>query len=64
MKVTIDIDTFEDLYKNSWSGAIDTLNDIQNAGKEEELMQHLEEVFADGETPSETTVTASRRVFA
>lgn len=57
MKVTIDIDTFEDLYKNSWSGAIDTLNDIQNAGKEEELMQHLEEVFADGyELPSETTV--------
>ena len=57
MKVTIDIDTFDELYKNSWSGAIDTLNDIQNAGKEEELMQHLEEVFMfDEEIPSETTV--------
>ena len=54
MKVTIDIDTFEDLYKNSWSGAIDTLNDIQNAGKEEELMQFLEVYYADSETPSET----------
>ena len=56
MKVTIDIDTFDELYKNSWSGALDTLNDIQNAGKEEELMQHLEEVFMyiDGDIPSET----------
>ena len=57
MKVTIDIDTFDELYKNSWSGAIDTLNDIQKAGKEEELMKHLEEPFLFGEEiPSETTV--------
>ena len=54
MKVTIDIDTFEELYKNSWSGAIDTLDDIQRANKEEELMQFLEIYYADSETPSET----------
>ncbi len=56
MKVTIDIDTFDELYKNSWSGALDTLDDIKNAGKEEELMQHLEESFMyiDGDIPSET----------
>ena len=55
MQVTKDIDTFDELYRNSWSGAVDTLNDIQNADKEEELMQHLEEVFFDS-TPSETDV--------
>lgn len=55
MKVTIDIDTFEELYKNSWSGAIDTLDDIEKAGKEEELMQFLEVYYADSyELPSET----------
>lgn len=55
MIVTKEIDTFDELYRNSWSGAIDTLNDIQNADKEDELMQHLEEVFFDSE-PSETDV--------
>ena len=57
MKVTIDIDTFEELYKNSWSGAIDTLDDIEKAGKEEELMQFLEVYYADScELPSETNL--------
>ena len=51
MKVTTEINTFDELYKQSWSGAIDTLNDIQNADKEEELMRHLEEVFGYDEEP-------------
>ena len=55
MEVTKSIDTFDELFDNSWSGAIDTLKDIQNADKEDELMQHLEEVFFDS-TPSETDV--------
>ena len=56
MLVTKEISDFYELKDNSWSGALDTLADIENAGKEDELMQHLEEVFADGETPTETTV--------
>lgn len=36
---------FNDLYENSWAGAIDTLNVIIENNLEEELMQHLEEVF-------------------
>ena len=36
---------FEDLYENSWSGAIDTLNIIIKNDMEDELMEHLEEIF-------------------
>ena len=56
MLVSKEITTYWELKDNSWSGALDTLADIERAGKEDELMRHLEEVFADGETPSETTV--------
>ena len=45
---------FDDLYKNSWSGAIDTLNRIQDENKEDELMEFLEEQFQD--VPTETEV--------
>lgn len=55
MLVEKEISDFWELKDNSWSGALDTLKDIENADKEEELMQHLEDVFC-GETPSETTV--------
>ena len=56
MEVKKEISNFWELKDNSWSGALDTLKDIENAGKEEELMQLLEEVFADRETPTETEV--------
>ena len=56
MEVKKEISNFWELKENSWSGALDTLKDIQNADKEDELMQLLEEVFADRETPTETEV--------
>lgn len=57
MLVTKEITNYWELRDNSWSGALDTLKDIENADKEEELMEHLEEVFADNfETPTETEV--------
>ena len=31
MKIIKEIDSFNDLMENSWSGAIDTLQDIANA---------------------------------
>ena len=46
---------FNDLYENSWSGAIDTLDTIIKNDMENELMEHLEEIF-DNQTPTETEV--------
>lgn len=46
---------FNDLKRNSWSGAIATLKIIEKNNKEEELMQLLEDVFCDN-IPSETEV--------
>ena len=45
---------FEDLKENSWSGAVDTLETIEENEKEEELMQLLENTFED--VPTETEV--------
>lgn len=46
---------FEELKDNSWSGAVDTLEDIEKADKEEELMELLEQVFFD-EIPTDTEI--------
>ena len=55
MEVITEYGNYWDLKEHSWSGALDTLADIENAGKEEELMQHLEDMFAD-RTPTDTDV--------
>ena len=47
--------SFEDLKDNCWSGAIDTLDKVEEEGKEEELMDLLEEVF-EGDIPTLTEV--------
>ena len=52
MYVKIEMD-YRTLKYNSWSGALDTLKDIEEADKEDELMYFLEEIFADI-TPTET----------
>lgn len=46
---------FYELKAHSWCGARGTLNDIENAGLEEELMEYLEEIFGDEEV-DETTL--------
>ena len=38
MWVKKELNGFYDLKENSWSGALDTLQDIENADLEEELM--------------------------
>lgn len=53
MEIKKDYD-FNDLKKNSWSGAIDTLETIEENEKEEELMTLLENTFED--VPTETEV--------
>ena len=52
MKITREYN-FNDLYENSWSGAIDTLDTIIKNDMENELMEHLEEIF-DNQIPTET----------
>lgn len=55
MQIIIEIDGFRALKHNSWSGAIDTLNDIENVGLEDEFMELMEEIFY-GEIPTETEI--------
>ena len=43
---------FEDLKKECWSGAVDTLQKIEEEGKEDELMELLQDIFSD--IPTET----------
>ena len=45
---------FDDLRNNCWSGAVDTLETIEENEKEEELMALLEDTFED--VPTETEV--------
>ena len=54
MYVKIEMD-YRTLKNNSWSGALDTLKDIEEADKEDELMYLLEEIFTDI-IPTETEV--------
>lgn len=44
MYIKQDMD-FNDLMNNCWSGAINTLNTINEWNKEDELMEHLKDVF-------------------
>lgn len=47
---------FYRLYDNSWSGAIQTLDDIKNANKEDEFMDYLEDVFCEDEEVEDTAL--------
>lgn len=49
-----DKNDFSRLYDNSWSGALQTLNDIANADLEEEFMDYLEGLFGDEEVEDTT----------
>lgn len=57
MEIKREIDGFYELEEMCWSGAIDTMADIENTNKEDEFMAFLEMVFADREeTPTMTDV--------
>ena len=55
MKIRREINSFHELADMVWSGAVDTIADIQNANKEDEFMIFLEGVFYD-EVPTDTEV--------
>lgn len=44
---------FYDLVDMAWSGACATLKNIEEAGKEDELMDLLSEMFSEGATDTE-----------
>ena len=55
MEIRREINDFYALADMVWSGATDTIADIQNANKEDEFMNFLEMVFCD-EVPTDTEV--------
>ena len=55
MEIRKEINDFNELADMVWSGAVDTIADIQNANKEDEFMNFLEMVFCD-EVPTDTAV--------
>lgn len=55
MEIKKEINDFYELADMVWSGAVDTIADIQNANKEDEFMNLLEMEFCD-EVPTDTAV--------
>lgn len=55
MEIRKEINDFYALADMVWSGAVDTIADIQNANKETEFMNFLEMEFCD-EVPTDTAV--------
>ena len=55
MEIKKEINDFYALADMVWSGAVDTIADIQNANKEDEFMNFLEMEFCD-EVPTDTDV--------
>lgn len=55
MEIRKEINGFYELADMVWSGAIDTIADIQNANKENEFMTFLEMIFCE-EVPTDTEV--------
>lgn len=59
MVVTTELNTWQELFRNSWAGALDTLREIEEQGREEEALDILEDLFDPavwGKIPSETDV--------
>lgn len=55
MEIRKEINRFYELADMVWSGAVDTIADIQNANKENEFMNFLEMIFCD-DVPTDTEV--------
>ena len=55
MEIRKEINGFYELADMVWSGAVDTIADIQNANKENEFMDFLEMVFCE-DVPTDTEV--------
>ena len=59
MKVVVELDTWQELFRNSWSGALDNLREIEAQGREKEALAILEVLFRPsiwGRIPTKTEV--------
>ena len=59
MKVTVEKNFWRDYKENAWGGALNTLDNIEKQGREEEAKNILEDHFSEdvfGRIPSETEV--------
>lgn len=59
MEIVVELNTWQELFRNSWAGALDTLREIEKQGREEEALDILEDIFNPdvcGKIPSETEV--------
>ena len=57
MLITVKMElSFEDLERECWSGAVDTLNTIKEHDMEDAFMDLLFEVFCDGDYPTLTAI--------
>lgn len=59
MKVTVERDGWYDYKKSAWDGAISTLNEVAEQGREDEAVEIIEEYMSEGALgyiPSETEV--------
>lgn len=55
MIMQVEVNSFDELMENSWSGALDNLKMIDKYDLGEEFMSYLEEMFYDS-TPTDTEV--------
>lgn len=55
MIMQVEINSFDELMENSWSGALDNLKMIDKYGLQDEFMEYLEEMFYD-DTPTDTEI--------
>ena len=55
MEIRKEINGFYELADMVWSGAVDTIADVQNANKENEFMDFLEMIFMNREEPPTDT---------
>ena len=53
MKIIIEINEYHRLQELCWSGALQTLKEVERQGKETPLMHLLEEFFVEGATNTE-----------
>ena len=57
IKVTVEKNFWRDYKENAWGEALNTLDDVENQGREYEAMEIIEEYFSEdalGYIPSET----------
>ena len=57
MLITVKMElSFEDLEKNCWSGAVDTLKTIREHDMEDAFMNLIGDMYCDGDLPTLTTI--------